>query len=237
MDAKNTLDTIWSSEYIQQLPEFVKERGYVYAINEIQRDILITGINPSYRGDGEYLTFGFDFQQTLNEKYDNYWGPLKKMVYDPENSIDLKEKSAYLDIFYFREQNQNLLKKQILKSEAGIRFLVEQLKLTQHTIEEYIQPKLIIIKNKESAAYWGKYASDGMIWMGYNFEFIETSNFGELYKIKGLIESQERIAPEIKETNLKDTLVLFTKHINQYTKKENRPTAVFINELLGRVKR
>src|SRR5690606_30886704 len=99
-------------------------------------------------------------------------------------------------------------------------------------IEDIIKPKIIIVKNKESAAYWGKYAEKGIIWMGYELEFLEITQFGELYKIVGLLDSTKRIAPKTKQTNIENSLILFTVHINQYTKKEKRPTPKFINDLL-----
>lgn len=233
MNTKEKLNNLWNKDFINQLPNFVKERGFVFSENNYQKDILITGINPSFRKDAELGNFSFDFQLTLKEeKYDNYWSPLKKMIFDPENLIDLREKSAYLDIFYFREKEQNKLKKEILKNNKGIQFLVEQLKITQQTIENDIKPKLIIVKNKESAAYWGKLSENGIIWMGYKVDFVKSYVCGDLYKISGFIESNERILSEIKETNLKGSLILFTEHISQYTKKEKRPTAVLINELL-----
>ena len=119
-----------------------------------------------------------------------------------------------------------------MKSSAGIPFIVDQINLTQHIIEDVIKPKVIIVKNKESAAYWGKLENDGIIWMGYKFEYMKTLVCGELFKITGLIESSERIAPEIKISNIENTLVLFTQHINQYTAKEKRPTPEILKTLL-----
>ena len=236
MNTKEKISALWSQDYITKLPDFIKERGFVFSENNTQKDILITGINPSFRKGEEFGNFVFDFQLTLKEeKYDNYWGPLKKMIFDKENLIDLREKSAYLDIFYFREKNQNKLKKEILKNDKGIKFLVEQLKITQQTIENDIKPKLIIVKNKESAAYWGKLSDKGIIWMGYQLNFVQSFIAGDLYKISGFIHSNERVSPEITETNLNESLILFTEHISQYTKKEKRPTAVFINELLEKL--
>lgn len=235
MNILEKLNNLWSKDYIKELPKFVKERGFVFSKNEEQKDILITGINPSFRNDEQLESFGFDFNLTLKEdKYDNYWGPLKKIVFDPINHIDFREKCAYLDIFYFREKEQIKLRKEILKNPYGVQFLAEQLKITQNTIEKSILPKLIIVKNKESAAYWGKLSEKGIIWMGYKFDFIQSYTCGELYKIVGFINSNERISSELKETNLKNTLVLFTEHINQYTKKEKRPNAIIIRELLKR---
>src|SRR5690606_40958830 len=92
--------------------------------------------------------------------------------------------------------------KNILANNAGLTFIAEQLNLTQHIIEDIIKPKIIIVKNKESAAYWGKYAEKGIIWMGYELEFLEITQFGELYKIVGLLDSTKRIAPKTKQTNI-----------------------------------
>jgi len=234
MDIEKRLTEIWSSEYIKTLPNFITERGFCYSINEIQKDILITGINPSFRDNSDNKgSFGFDIQTEFqNTKHDNYWSPLKKMVYDNEMNIDLRANTAYLDIFYFREKEQKVLTQQILPNQNGIKFIVDQINLTQHIVEDIIKPKVIIVKNKESSAYWGKLVNKGIIWMGYDLELVENTITGELFRIKGFIDSQERIAPEIKSSNLENTLVLFTHHINQYTKREKRPTAKFIEELL-----
>ena len=104
--------------------------------------------------------------------------------------------------------------------------------LTQHIIEDVIKPKLIIVKNKESWSYWGKLAEEkGWIWMGYKFEFVQNMTCGELFKITGLLESSERIAPEFTETNLVNRFVLFTEHIRETTPQEKRPTATIIKTI------
>src|SRR5690606_15114769 len=237
MNIEKRLTEIWNDEYIETLPKFIKERGFCYSINDSQKDILITGINPSFRDNEEEksCSFGFDIQlEFQNTKHDNYWSSLKKMLYDNEVNIDLRTNTAYLDIFYFREKDQNILRREILPNQKGIQFVADQINLTQHIVEEIIKPRVIIVKNKESSAYWGKLVDKGIIWMGYDLEFIENTITGELFRIKGLINSQERIAPEIKSSNIENTLVLFTQHINQYTKREKRPTAKFIKELLAK---
>jgi len=68
--------------------------------------------------------------------------------------------------------------------------------------------------------------------MGYQLDHIQNFVHGELYKISGLIDSKERIAPEINDTNLKDSLILFSEHISKYTKPEKRLTAVIVDGLL-----
>ena len=73
MNIKDELEKIWSQDYINELPLFIKERGYVFSINDIQRDFLITGINPSFREGEQKISFGFDFQETLRKaEWDNY---------------------------------------------------------------------------------------------------------------------------------------------------------------------
>lgn len=236
MNIEDVLKKIWAQNYIFELPDFIHKRGYCYSKNNSQKDILITGINPSFReGSENFGSFGFDIQDEFkNNKHDNYWGPLKKMVYDESQEIDLRPKTSYLDIFYFREKKQKVLKNELLPNKRGLKFLAEQLNLTQHIIEDVIKPKLVIVKNKESSGYWGKLADKSIFWMGYDLEFIESSIIGELFKIKGLINSSERIAPEIRTTNLNNSLILFTSHITQYTKREKRPTGKQIKELLDR---
>ncbi len=238
MNISEHLNNIWSQDYIRNLPQFIAERGYLFSENKVQKDILITGINPSFRENDKQIDFrSFDFQQTvIDKKWDNYWSPLRNIVYDPENNIDLRIQSSYLDIFYFREKEQKKIRKEILKSSEGVRFLAEQLVVSQYVIEEIISPKIIIVKNRESAAYWGKFAEKGIIWMGYQLDFIQNCACGELYKITGLNNSIERVSPDIKDTKLLNTLILFSQHINQYTKKEKRPTASFLYELLQKQK-
>lgn len=231
MDIRERLLEIWTKPYIKELPESILKRGFNFSENNDAKDILITGINPSFRiGEDEGNT-SFNFKIIANEtKYDPYWTSLKRMMTNEE--INLLNQSAYLDIFYFREKEQKFLTHEILSNTHGISFIKDQLILTQHLLEHVIKPKLIIVKNKESTAYWGKYRGKGIIWMGYQLEIEQNTPFGELYKITGLINSPERIAPEIENTKLKNCSILFTSHINQYTRKDKRPTPIFINSLL-----
>lgn len=219
--------------YIDSLPATIKERGYAYTENS-PKDILITGFNPSFRNGEQTGAHKFSFAEIMNDsRYDTYWSPIKRMVH--ENAIDLRDKTDYTDIFYFREREQRFFKKEVLSSPSGMQFAQEQLNLTQHIIEETVRPKLLIVKNKEAAAYFGlAYKAKGWVWMGYEFEEIEEMPAGNLYRITGLIDSEERIAPEIQTTNLNNTLVLFTCHISQFTPKWKRPTAALLKSLLGK---
>lgn len=232
MNTQEKLIEIWERDYIFSLPALIKERGFDYSKNTVQKDILITGINPSFNPQ-ESINKHSNFSDILYKRVSNsrYWQPIIKMIC--ADNIDLREETAYLDLFYFREKEQAFLKKSVLNTANGIRFIIDQLNLTQHVIEEIVKPKVIIVKNKESSAYWGKLAKDkGIIWMGYELEPLQNLVCGELFRITGLLDSAERIAPEITNTNLENTLVLFTEHIMQYTKREKRPTVQLIKSLL-----
>ncbi|WP_165020460.1 hypothetical protein [Dysgonomonas sp. ZJ279] len=230
------VSNIWK-RFELSIHDSILERGFMYSENTDQKDILITGINPSWRtNDDKKEIYSFNFKDILgNNKWDNYWSSLKKILKSELSDLDYTNNAAYLDIFHFREMNQKFLTNVILKSNDGRSFLAEQLNLTQHIIEDIIKPKVIIVKNKESATYWGRWSENGIIWMGYKFQPIPqfNSKCGEAFKITGLLNSDERISPEIKETNLIGTIVLFTKHINQYTKKDERPNAEILHELLS----
>lgn len=231
MEIFKHLCEIWSKDYISTLPSQIKERGFDYSENTQPKDILITGINPSFAPQ-ETANKSFNFQDIIfcRVPSSHYWLPIKKMLFDENN--DFRLKAAYLDIFYFREQNQKFLREEIIPNTAGIPFLVDQLNLTQHIIEDVIKPKVVIVANKESSAYWGKLADEGIIWMGYDLHLVKHMQTGDLYKVTGLLNSSKRIAPEIKETNIKDSLILFSRHINQYTPSEQRPTARTVKALL-----
>ncbi len=59
------LDEIWSKNYISLLPTFISERGYNYSENTAEKEILITGINPSYRGVDDHCK-SYRFQDLLH---------------------------------------------------------------------------------------------------------------------------------------------------------------------------
>jgi len=231
-DIDKRIKEIWSAPYMKELPNWVSDRRYRYADPITNADLLITGINPSFREGKDNKDIADEYrhgpanQNFRLPKYDNYWGPLSKMI--DERLID---RSDYLDIFHFCEKDQNKLRNEILsRGESGIKFVANELNLTQHIIEDMIKPKLILVKNKESWAYWGKI--DGYVWMGYEFEKIKDYPCGELCKIIGL-QKNDRISPEIEDTCLKGSYVLFSMHINQFTKREKRPTAELLNNILN----
>ena len=221
------LAALWE-KYASIDNEVLNDRGYLYCRNTEQKDILITGINPSFREGMETKleSASYDFGNCSSDKY---WSQIHNMLKSDE--YDYTDVAAYLDLFYYRETAQEYLKNIILKHPLGVGFVAEQLRITQWIIEYVIRPKVIIIKNKESYAYWGKLQEKGYIWMGYKFESIGSCQCGEICRISGFIDSDERISPEITQSNLVGSIVLFSKY-GRFLKKEERVTADTIKQLL-----
>lgn len=227
MNPIQRLNEIWSAPYMQTLPAQVKERGYGVNKEITAKDILIIGMNPAYH-ENEQGSQLWDYNFALQNNTDSYFSLIHKML--KNEAIDLCSQTAISDLFYFRETNQEFLQKHLINC---IPFVVDQVNLTMHIIEDIVRPKLIIVKNKEASAYFGKlYQEKGWVWMGYQFQHIINTPSGELCRIAGLIDSNQRIAPEFKQTNIQGTYVLFTKHL-QYTKSEDRPTPQFLNDILA----
>lgn len=91
MDTGKRLAEIWRADYMGALPVSVKERGYTYAEN-VRKDILITGCNPSFRpGDSAGIFSGPISNIWESQQYDTYFSPIRKMLYDGE--LDLRDSS------------------------------------------------------------------------------------------------------------------------------------------------
>ena len=83
-DIDRRIKEIWNKPYMKELPSWVSRRRYLYA-DPIKADLLITGINPSFRpNDNENrpdeCRHGSAKDNFFLAKYDNYWGPLSKMI-------------------------------------------------------------------------------------------------------------------------------------------------------------
>ncbi len=203
------------------------ERGIVFSTVK-PKEILVTGINPSFRkGEENLKSFSYDYESNSLGK-DFYYSSIAKML------GELNDKATYLDLFCCRETSQSRFIKTFLNNELGVSFLAEHLAFTQELIENIILPKLIIVKNKGSWFFWGKDAKQNPnwtnVWMGYDLELIEKVPSGEICRVKGLIEDNQRVNNSIIQTNLIDTIILFTNHF-QYCKKENKPDDGLIERL------
>ena len=122
-------------------------RGICYSEVKHACPILVTGINPSYRhGDiacnKDISTFSY--QKIIRNGDDHYFHAINKLF--PEY---WKAKVEYLDILNFRETDQNVVW-DFCKDGKGLEFVAQNLRFSQLMIEQVIQPRLIVVKNKSS---------------------------------------------------------------------------------------
>ncbi len=187
----------------------------MFCENSTQKDVLIVGINPSFREEDKKDVWHYPFLDAI-KKEDPHWSRMREII----GHIGIN-KVTYLDLFYFRKKDQKESLDSILKSEAGISFLAKQLELTMRCIETVIHPKVIVVKNKGAWGFFGKYKKgDKKVWMGYDLKKVEIEDekyqgYGELYRITGLTNSKERIAKDIEQTNLNGSYILFSKYPNR----------------------
>ncbi len=173
------------------------QKGLWVCNNSTKASILETGINPSGTENG-FLARESDFANCN----DRYWKRLK-MIYGP----DTLNKAAYLDLFPFHEADQFLAEK------TSPELLKDFLLITMGQIER-MNPTLIIIGNKRSAAFWGhhpKYA-----WMDYDFAdripdnklpLVAQGRNLEVYQIQGFLNRPDRIH-NLTNTNLRGSIVI-----------------------------
>lgn len=252
IDLKAEVEKIWSEPNLEPIPEYLRERGYCYC-NDVLRDgakILMFGFNPSFRDDAKVGDGSFSFLDTMRNfrnrsvypsmKWDTYWSVISEMLAD--STVNLHDATVYWDLFSYREKDQASLRNKILKPQDNVpcKFVIEHIQLAQR-IAESVKPKLIIIKNKEAWAYFGKYFSNdycgegekGWKWMNYKYSPVvekkELCGGAEVRRIEGIHPGN---VSGLTSTNLVGTKVLFMKHINQYTKREYRPKPAMIADLL-----
>lgn len=214
----------------------ILERGICYSeIKEAHR-ILVTGMNPSFRkGDPackEYVS-RYDYQAVVKGGKDRYFTTFDKLF-----PAEFRREVAYLDLLNIRETNQRTTWK-FIKNPKGLELFAANLRLTQLLIEQTVRPRLIMVKNKGAWGLWGKDATaEENIWMGYRFERVEGFDdlpCGELLRITGLIDHPDRVTyNDLKETNLRGALVLFTNHF-QYCAAGKRPTPELMAELCKKI--
>lgn len=231
---KKELEELWAKYTDVEGVKSILDRGRVWFENDPSRKILVTGINPSFRKKDEAKSPEYEplyYQNLISQGGDRYYIEIRRIIGEK-----YRENTGYLDLFAVRETAQKRLST-FLKNPLGLEFLAEHLAITQREIER-LKPKLIIVKNKGSWMYWGKCADTKddklhSVWMGYKFEKIKSVNCGDICTITGLIDSDQRVAPEIKTTNLEGTIVLFTNHF-QYCPKDKKPTPELIDKLYNR---
>ena len=194
----------------------IMKRGYKICQNITQKDILIVGYNPKYNTDNSIDNLSI---YPLPED-----AIINQLLVSPQKN--LRYKTAYIDLFSFQESDHQIANQQIVLNPQLFGYVVEQICLTQNMIEEIIKPKLIIILNQDSWAYFGKLPQ--FTWMGYRYQSLEQIQNHEVCRISDYTDNNDRINREREHTNLKGTCVLFLSENNL----KNIPTPTDLDNLL-----
>lgn len=175
----------------------IMQRGYHIYHNSTQKDILLVGYNPSF-DKGEKVGNQQVYQLPDREL-------VKRMLVSCQT--DLRDRTAYIDLFSFRESNHQVANQQIVLNPQMFNYVIEQVCLSQNMIEEVIRPKVIIILYKDTWAYFGKLPE--YTWMGYRYLTCSAIIHHEFSRIVDYSNKTDRINIEREHTNLKNTKVLF----------------------------
>lgn len=193
-------------------------RGFAACYAEKQKDILIIGFNPHAGITESNNIYLFPFSLY------GYWGYVTKMIVS--SGLNLMRNSQYLDLFAFRESNQEIAIKEVIQNPTLFPYVVEQVSLTQEFIETIVKPRVIVIKDKASWAFFGKLPQ--FTWMGYSFEPYLNTPYGEICKITGFSAKRDRVNKQFENTNIEGTYVLFL----ETTEDGAIPTPEFLESLL-----
>lgn len=205
IDYKKVLDSSkYPNDYFPELCDFFSKRKICLCVGNPVGGILITGINPSRKRFAEDKEFAYTFRgATVEEKHktgkisNSYWRQKYKMLGE-----ELIKETAYLDLYPLGFTSQDGFEDLI---EKNYQFRAAMVSITQREIEMHIKPVLIVVANKKSSYYWGM--NEDATWMGYDMEKI--SDEMELYQIKGFKDKPDRLNPELKESTLNGSLILF----------------------------
>ena len=191
-------------DYFPELSDFFSKRRICLCVGNPVGGILITGINPSRKRFAEDKELAYTFRgATIEEKRKKgkitnpYWRQKYEMLGE-----ELIEKTAYLDLYPLGFTSQDGFEDLI---EKNYQFRASIVSITQREIETYIKPILIVVANKKSSYYWGR--NEDATWMGYDMEKIRDDM--ELYQIKGFKDKPDRLNPDLKESALRGSLILF----------------------------
>lgn len=172
-------------------------RGFCYS-EFTTKKLLFVGINPSYLNGANKSSHHYCVSDAVTA-YKKYFGKFQDLVKGTKYESDW----TYIDLFFFRETDQNKIQNII---SNDIDFIISQLKLTNEIINE-INPEIIVVCNSGSANFFGINKKDNQnIWLGYDFTF--DKDFG-IDVITGISE-ESILAKKPESENIIYTPVLFS---------------------------
>lgn len=224
-EIKEQLDRIFEYKSKNEKSLEIINRGYCFAEIEFKK-LLFVGINPSYLEGYENNSFSYDSQKAVIE-YPRYFKKFTSLI---ENTV-YENLWTYLDIFHFRETNQEKVNHLI---DNDLDFIISQLKLT-HNIINQLNPEIIIVCNSGASNFFGinklfdiKKNEETNIWLGYDFEFDE--DYG-IDIIKGI--NKNSLVKDLDYSNLIGKPILFTSTLT-YQDKFNKKRLNWIINRIGK---
>jgi len=192
---KQSLDHLWN-KYSHLSP--LMQNGYRACQITERKDILIVGL---YCNTDRIVNGRTIYPLSRHER-------ISFLDYNLNgHGINLQSSAAYMDLFPIQSTNAPFeILNEIILNPKMFDYVIEQISLNQTIMEDVICPRLIVVENSESWAFFGKIPE--FVWMGYAFETIEKTSYGELCRIVGF-RPEERIQPNRLKTNLIGTKVLF----------------------------
>lgn len=126
------IEAIWKVDKYDFIES--KERGFAIQNDLEENSLMFIGINPSYNG-----VPGSTYYDNSHGETHKYF---KKFI---DISIQVGIDWSHLDLLYFRETNQKVVKS-LADTNLGHNFYDEQLKISKKIIER-TKPKLIVVNN------------------------------------------------------------------------------------------
>lgn len=222
-EIKINLEEIFKYKPLNKKSLEIINRGYCFAEIE-NKKLLFVGINPSYLEGYDNNSFSYDSQKAVIE-YPKYFKKFASLI---ESTI-YNNIWTYLDIFHFRETNQEIISHLI---ENDLDFIIKQLRLT-HNIINQLNPEIIVVCNSGASNFFGINKTQNLkenietnIWLGYDFEFNE--DYG-IDIIKGINENS--LVKDLDYSNLIGKPILFTSTLTYQDKFNKKRLSWIINRV------
>ena len=216
MIVKNELSKIWNRHKKEvHFPKIIHERNYCFCENYEKKELLVLGLNPSFGKGAKNVAVKYRFANKLRavEKLNSeqhYFNRIHSLLRNFGTIEEIDTKVAYADLFYYRTKKQKKYLNFFLDHIDGITFLQDQLRVTQHLIENVIQPRVIVASSWETMLFLGLFGTEGpSCWLGYELELVKHTESGNrVYEIKGIVNDITLSDQFATKTNLVGTQII-----------------------------
>jgi len=145
------------------IPDFDSfPRSFYYPEKLPKKSILFLGLHPPKSEEKHPRVESYN--QELNEVGNPYFKQFQEIA------EFCNTRWAHLNLLFFRKTKHNCID-ELLKKEAGVHFIWEQLKITDQIIRQ-IEPEIIVVNNADVRTFLGLNKTGGKnVWLGYDFVF------------------------------------------------------------------